>query len=203
MIFFSNNDWYKVIYTDPLKEQAIRDYINTVESLLPSLEAAFGLRPSHRQFIVEFKKEFGRPKYLGEARIKMKENIDLTDPQRIYGGVFYETVHGFLENYGYCRGNLISESCVIILQVDALKKIEGNQEARKWAKKYFGMGNNENVDPFRKDFWRIYKEYGFEPFRAVYKEMGVCPHPIIQRISLGLDWNSVWQRLGYPCRFDV
>lgn len=99
-------------------------------------------------------------------------------------------VHGFLEGYGSKRGNWISEAHAIILQVEALKHVEGDEGAQKWTKLVWAQGGN---DPDSKLAWEVYRQHGFAPFRAVYAQMGRNRHPIV----LGpWDWVRAWRLLG-------
>jgi len=185
--FVSRGGWYVVAYPPGvLDPQRVAEYVNFTESLIPALSKAFGLPPARRVFFVQMEAQGSA--YLGGGRITIAQGINLEE--NVYGSLFHETVHGFLREYGSGRGNWLSEAHAIILQVEALKRVEGDEGAQKWAKLVWGQGGN---DPDSKLAWEVYRQHGFAPFRAVYAQMGRSRKPIV----LGpWDWVRAWRLLG-------
>jgi len=108
--------------------------------------------------------------------------------------VLKEPMHRFVKDYGHRRGSWIPEACAVILQVEALKHLQGDSEAHVWAVEFHEASGDGH-------FWKLYDEHGFAPFRAIYAEMRKNIGPVIG--NRPADWNEVWRRLKLPFRVAV
>jgi hypothetical protein len=175
--FLSNGGTYAVKCPAENAEET-RAYVHAVESAVPALQQVFSpLKPSFGRYDVTFGDK--GPLYGGGGAIFMNRDMDLQSEAERYGGLFHETVHGFVEGYIHRPGGTNVhplEALAIILQVAALYKVNTH-----WASKYRnGYGSNAAVHPWLNELGRIYDEAGVEPIRAVYEEMGGSPSRIFR-----------------------
>lgn len=176
--FKSNNAFYLVECEISIFGK-VEAYVNKIESFIPSLKEVFRLEPSHQQLKVVFG-DMGTL-YPGKGLIYIADDLDLTSPENVYGGLFHETVHGFLEKYIHrLKGsNYFPESCAIILQIAALDKIN-----KEWAEKFAsGIGSSQDNHPILFELVRIYREVGFDPIRSIYSQMMKYDTPILSQVS--------------------
>lgn len=184
--FTSNGGFYLTSCPTPLVKSA-RVYVDTVESLLPALRDAFSLEPSHRQLGVVFGDKGSC--YAPGGTVYLCRDMDLSDPQNIYGGLFHETTHGFLEKYVHRPGgsNEFPEPCAIILQVAALDRVD-----KDWAGRYaLGYGCRRDMHGLLSELVRIYREHGLAPIRAVYSTMAASDTPVLRKKTFLSDLNSI------------
>ena len=199
MEFLSDNRYYHVTIPDCLerKELEIREYVHRVESLLPALEETFCLAPSHCSFSVGFA-ELRTSLYPGQARIRLEQDLDFSRDEHVYGGLFHETVHGFVEGYTFRRRNDVPEACIRILQVAALKNMECDA-AKQWAEKYTVSGGDESPNA---KLWSIYRTKGYDPIHCLYAAMARSRAPIIHESRFSRDVNQIWKIANLDCRMD-
>lgn len=175
----------------PEKVEGTRAYVHAVEAIIPALQDVwFPLVPSFDRYNVTFGKEGAL--YLGGGRILMKANMDFQSEEHRYGGLFHETVHGFVEkciHRPYGTNVHPSEVLAIIMQVAALRMVNAT-----WASKFRnGYGSNRSVHRWLGELGRVYDDVGIEPIRAIYKEMGQSPSPIFScKDTYGRDVNCLW-----------
>lgn len=184
--FKSSNSFY-LVECEVSKKDRVETYVNKIESFIPSLKEVFHLVPSHQQLNVIFG-DMGTL-YSERGLIYISDDLDLTNPENIYGGLFHETTHGFLEKYIYRPHgvNYFPESCAIILQIAALDKIN-----TEWASKFAsGFGSSEDNHTILFELVRIYRENGFDSIRSIYTEMGKSDVPISHQATLVDDLNSI------------
>jgi hypothetical protein len=170
--------------------------------MIPALQEVFSpLTPSFDRFKVDFGDK--GPCYCAGGTIYLSASMDFESPAHRYGGLFHETVHGFVEKYIHRpQGTNVhpSEALAIILQVAALYKVN-----REWASKYEqGHGSSESVQPWLKEFGRVFDEAGFEPIRAIHRAMGDSLGPVFtSKATYMRDVNRLWGQLGYSCRLTL
>lgn len=184
--FKSKNTFYLVECEAGIRSQ-VETYVNKIESFTLSLKDVFQLEPSYRQLKVVFG-DIGTS-YAGKGLVYISDDLDLTNSENIYGGLFHETVHGFLEKYIYRpkNSNYFPESCAIILQIAALDKIN-----KEWAEKFAsGIGSSPDNHPVLFELVRIYQEKGFGPIRSIYSEMSKYDVPILSQVSFVHDLNKL------------
>lgn len=187
----SRNQYYQIICPEE-KASDVLDYVNKVEEFIPFLKKVFALEPSYSQLTVNFGNN--GPHYEFGGVIKLNILMDLKDLGNIYGGLFHETIHGFLEKYIYREKgiNELPEPCAIILQIAALDEIN-----KEWADKFAsGYGSSKDCHPLLYELVRIYKENGFNPIRHIYKELANSPYPILHKESLKDDLNRILKTCG-------
>ena len=159
--YLSRNGWYAVECPDDKVEET-RRYVHAVEDIIPALQEVFSpLTPSFDRFKVDFGDK--GPCYCAGGTIHLPASMDFESPENRYGGLFHETVHGFVEHYVHRPEgiNVHSEALVIIVQVAALCKV--NEEG---ASKYRnGHGSDAKVHPWLEEFGRVLDDPGFDPIR--------------------------------------
>jgi len=189
--FKSQNSFYLVDCEDDDKKE-IESYVNIVENLIPSLKEVFGLEPSYAQLKIIFGKD--GPHYESGGIIKLQNSMRFVDPENIYGGLFHETIHGFLEKYIHRpKGpNHFPESCAIIMQVAALDKIN-----KEWADKFAsGIGSTPDNHAVLFELVRIYRSAGFKPIRKIYTMMGTSEYPVLRKDTFINDLNKILEQAG-------
>lgn len=198
MQFVSNNSHYEVEGPDAIGDQ-VQAYVNQVEQYVPALEATFALeqRPPFGHLIVYFGDE--GPCYQRGGIIKLPATLNLSDPQHIYGGLFYQTVHGLLEGYVWLpdgRPHYLPKAGTVVLQVAALERI-GEPAARQWAERFAeGWGCTDKQRPILGELVRVYRENGFGAIRRVYAEMGQAVRPTLHKDTLVCDLNRILRSGG-------
>jgi hypothetical protein len=195
--FFSNGGMYAV-ECPPGQDEDTRAYVHAVEGFIPALKEVLSpLRPSFERFTVIF--GGNGPSYSAGGLILLRASMDLHSEENRYGGLFHETVHGFVEKYIHRpNGTNVhpSEALPIILQVAALYKVNAT-----WASKYRdGHGSCNAVHPWLNELARIYGDAGIEPIRAIFREMGDSTTPVFRsKETYATDVNRLWERLGFSC----
>ena len=168
----------------------IEIYINMVESFMPTLKKVFKLNPSYEQLRVIFDHE--GPHYEMGGLIKIPASLDFNSDENIYGGLFHETIHGFLEKYVHRakESNYFPESCAIILQIAALEEIN-----KDWENKFAnGFGSSEDNHPVLFELVRIYREKGFNPIREIYSTMGNSDLAVLHQENFISDINKILEK---------
>lgn len=184
--FASKNQFYNVESPEELRDGA-EEYVDKVEGFIPTLREVFLLSPSFNKLNVKFGEK--GPYYGSQGIIYLQSTMNTNDPENIYGGLFHETTHGFLENYVHRPkgSNYFPESCAIILQVAALDKIN-----KGWADKFAsGYGSSEDNHPVLFELVRIFRAKGFDPIRSIYSSMFNSEVPILYEQSFLDDLNKV------------
>lgn len=187
MATFTSSGGFYLVECPQEKSKSFEAYVNRVETFLPILREVFPLKPSYDRLTVVVGVQ--RTRYELGGTVYLKSDIDVNNPKEIYGGLFHETIHGFLESYVYRQNgrNEITEACVIVVQVAALDRI--NME---WANIYAGgCGCNVREHPLLFELVRIYREYGFEPIKAVYSAMNASDAPVLREESFLSDLNNI------------
>ena len=187
--FISKNSFYLIECPNDQKTN-VEIYINRVEAFTLTLKDIFGLNPSYQPLRVIFNHE--GPHYEMGGTIKIPASLNLNEEENIYGGLFHETVHGFLEKYIHRPGgsNYFPESCAIILQVVALNTIN-NEWSNKFAS---GFGSSQDNHPVLFELVRIYREKGFDPIREIYSSMINSENPILYEQSFVDDLNKILKK---------
>jgi hypothetical protein len=198
MRFVSDNSYYRVECADEMAEE-VAEYVHRVEGYLPVLEETFGLeaRWPFGDLVVRFGSE--GPSFESGGLVRLPADMNLADPQSIYGGLFHETVHALLEGYLRLpdgRRHYLPEAGTVVLQVAALERIE-EAEARAWARRFAeGWGLTDKQRPILHELVRIYREEGFEPIRSIYAEMAGAICPSFFKQTLVCDLNRVLRDYG-------
>jgi hypothetical protein len=196
--FVSDNSYYTIKCPDEIASQ-VAGYVNRVERYLPILEETFGLEPRwpFGDLVVRFGSE--GPCHENGRLIKLPADMNLVDPQNIYGGLFHQTAHGLLEGYLRLpdgRRHYLPEAATVVLQVAALERIEG-PGAREWARRFAdGWGCTDKQRPILHELVRIYRDYGFAPIRSIYAEMADAICPAFYKETLVCDLNRVLRNRG-------
>ena len=184
---FRSKDQFYIVECPHNLEDTIKAYVNEVENFVPILKDIFSLKPSYEFLTVKFEEK--GPCYEAGGFIYLQSKMDIKYPENIYGGLFHETVHGFLEKYIHRNNgsNDFPEPCAIILQIAALDKIN-----IEWANKFAeGTGSCEHDHPLLFELVRIYREYGFKPIRDIYFKMNLSDTPILFKETLICDLNKI------------
>jgi hypothetical protein len=203
--FVSDNTYYEVECSGML-EQQVKAYVNRVEGFVPTLEEVFGLEtlPPFGDLKVVFGDK--GPCYEKGGIIRLPATMHPGEPQNIYGGLFYETIHGLLEGYMSLqdgRQHYLPKGGAVILQVATLDKIE-EEEAKHCAKRLAcGWGCSEKQRPILRELARIYRENGFGPIRAIYAEMREAICPILYKETLVCDLNRILRNYGVTNLIEI
>jgi hypothetical protein len=198
--FKSKKLFYIIRCPNDFKE-SVDVYVNKVESFLPVLRKTFSLNPSYNELNVEFGEKGPCYQAGGFIYLPSPSRMDTNEPENIYGGLFHETIHAFLEKYIHRPdgSNEFPESCAIILQIAALDKIN-----KEWSNRFAeGIGCCESDHKLLFELVRIYRQFGFDPIRLVYKKMYVSRCPILFKNTFISDLNKVLEEYSEKIRIEM
>jgi len=166
-------DWFIIGSCRDNFEQDILEYFNAVEPCMSKLTECFeehGLDKPAFHFQVFFGQTSST--YHGKGRVNLAQNLNLKDPMDVYGGLFHEACHGFLEPYGAEHGHWVPESWSRFIQHHVLNHRIGTPDAILKAQSISKMRDQTDDVDCLNDAWEYFLENpNIGPYLAVVKSL--------------------------------